>query len=94
MVLTGGATARWIATDYTGESKASEVEAKSIMIILPQELGVHLADAVDGAWSLNRDVRRRISGRVRTERSDRRRDKDPQLVLLRQLDDVVHSCSG
>lgn len=50
-----------------------------------------LADTVNRAGSLHRDIRGGIPRRIGTECADRRRYEDPQLVLLRQLDDVVHS---
>lgn len=92
-ILTSSATAGWITTDYSGKSKTSEVEAESMVIVFSQKLRVHLADTVDGAGSLDRDVWRRIPRRVRTERADRRRNENSQLVLFRQFDDIVHTCS-
>jgi len=92
ILSTGGTAAGWVITDDTGESETPEVKAEPMMVVFSQELGVDLADAVDRTRPLHRDVRGGISGRVRTKCADRRRDEDPQLVLLRYLDDVVHSC--
>jgi hypothetical protein len=92
ILSTGGTAAGWVIADDTGESEAPEVKAEAMMIIFSQELSVDLADAVDRTRPLHRNVRGGISGRVRTKCADRRRDEDSQLVLLRYLDDVVHSC--
>ena len=48
-----------------------------------------LADAVDGFWPLNGQVRCGVAGRGRSESSDGARYENLQLILLRKLHHVV-----
>jgi hypothetical protein len=48
-------------THNSGESQASEVSSKLVMVVFAHQLSVHFRDAVDCAWSLNRQIGRGIS---------------------------------
>lgn len=62
-----------------------------MVVVLAQQLGVHLAHAVDGPRPLHRHVGRRVTRRVRPEGADGGRHEQAQLVLLGQLDHVVNA---
>ena len=53
---------------------------------------MHLGDSVDGPGPLDGNIGRRIPGRVGTEGPDGAGNEQAQLVLFRQLHDVVKSC--
>lgn len=54
----------WISWDYSWETQASEVCAKSVIVILAHELSVDFRDAVNCFRPLNRQIWCRISRRV------------------------------
>lgn len=62
--------------------KAPKVQAKFVIVILPQELGMNFRYTVNSLWSLNRDVWGRVTRRLRAEGSNCARNEQFQLVLL------------
>lgn len=92
MGRTSGTAAGRIAADDAGEAQAAKVQAELVVVVLAEQLRVHLAHPVDRPRPLYGHVGRRVARRVRAEGADRRRHEDPQVVLLRQLDHVVHAC--
>ena len=65
------------------------VEPELGVVVLPEELGVDLGDAVDGLGPLDADVGRGVARGLGPEGADGRRHEDLQVVLLRKLHHVV-----
>ncbi|CAN8001949.1 unnamed protein product, partial [Ixodes hexagonus] len=101
----GSASGFRVIGDNTREAETAEVEAKLVVVLfviskpqafrqtnphyLPQKLGVDFGDSVNGPWTLDTQVRRRVARRVRPEGADGAGNEEAQPILLAQFHDVV-----
>jgi hypothetical protein len=82
-VVSRSATRHRICRDDAREAQASEVRVVSVRVVFAQELSVDLAHTIDGLGPLDGDVGCGVARRLGTERANRARYKDLELVDAR-----------
>lgn len=87
----GGAPAGRVRRDDARESEAPEIQTEFVVVVLPEELCMHLRHPIYGFRPLYGHVRSRVPRRVRPKRTYCARNKNLEMVLLRQFDHIVQA---